>query len=157
MVLDLLPDLQLTLRTTMPSSENLGMSEPHWKREIIELHDVFESYFLGTSDELSRVEAVLADDFTFIGPDAGSMDRSGTLAAIAAGHGHTESLTVRTVDHQLIFESDAVTVAEYIEEHVLADRTNRRLSTVIFSKAPDAPNALVWRRVHETWIDQGLD
>lgn len=133
------------------------MSDLYWQREIIELHEVFEAYFLGTTNELDRVELVLADDFTFIGPDANSADRAGTLAAISAGHAHTTSLTIRTVGHRLLVDSGDVIVAEYIEEHELADRTNRRLSTVVFTESADAPNGLVWRRVHETWIDRGLD
>lgn len=137
--------------------ENANMADPNWKREITEVHKVFESYFLGTSNDLSRVEAVLADDFTFVGPDANSTNRAGTIAALVAGYSHTESLTIRIADARLVLETDALTVAEYVEEHVLTERTNRRFSTVIFSRAPGAPNGLLWRRVHETWIDRGLD
>ncbi|NNC78765.1 MAG: DUF4440 domain-containing protein [Acidimicrobiales bacterium] len=133
------------------------MTGDTWKAEIIELHELFEAYFLGTEDSLERMEAVIADDFTFIGPDGSATDRNGTLAAVTAGHGHTESLVIRTVDHQLLVETPEVVVAEYIEVHELSDRTNRRLSTVVFSRDPEAPNGLVWRRVHETWIDRGID
>lgn len=133
------------------------MDEPAWQREIIELHDVFEAYFLGHHDDVTRVEAVLADDFTFVGPDASSTDRAGTLAAIVAGHNHTASLEIRTVDHELVLESGGIICAQYIEEHHLADRVNRRLTTAIFSESVNAPNGLMWRRVHETWIDRGLD
>ena len=134
----------------------MAMTEPNWQREIIELHETFEAYFLGTTDDLSRVEVVLADDFTFVGPDASTTDRAGTLAAITAGHAHTESLAIRTVGHELLFEHGDVVAAEYIEEHHLSDRTNRRRSTVVFSPDANAPNELVWRRVHETWIDRGV-
>ncbi len=131
------------------------MEEHAWAREIVELHDVFEAYFLGTSDDLSRVEAALADDFTFVAADATTTDRDGTLAALTAGHSHATSLTIRTHDRQLIVKTDDLVVAEYVEEHVLSDRTNLRRSTVVFSPAPEAPNGLQWRRVHETWIDRG--
>ncbi len=133
------------------------MAIPNWQSEISELHEVFESYFLGNSTDLSRVEAALAEDFTFVAPDANTTDRAGTIAAITAGHAHTESLTIRTLDHKLVMETEGVLVAEYIEEHVLTDRSNTRRSTVVFSTESDAPNGLRWRRVHETWIDRGLD
>lgn len=141
----------------MPVCKARAMATPKWQLEIIELHEVFEMYFLGNSTDLSRVEAALADDFTFVGADANTTDRAGTIAAITAGHAHTESLIIRTLDHKLVMETDEVLVAEYIEEHVLADRSNTRRSTVIFSTDSDAPNGLLWRRVHETWIDRGLD
>lgn len=128
-----------------------------WKAEIIELHELFESYFLGNTDSLERMEAVLADDFTFVGPDANNTDRDGTIAAVKAGHAHTESLIIRTVEHSLLFEDSDIVAAEYVEEHELASRTNRRLSTVVFSRDDAAPNGLVWRRVHETWIDRGVE
>lgn len=127
-----------------------------WKAEIVELHELFEAYFLGTTDSLDRMEAVLADDFTFAGPDANSTDRDGTIAAVKAGHAHTESLMIRTVEHRLLFEDGDIVAAEYVEEHELASRTNRRLSTVVFSRDDAAPNGLLWRRTHETWIDRGL-
>ena len=131
------------------------MSTPNWQREVIELHEMFEAYFLGEHQDHSRVEAVLADDFTFVGPDANPTDRAGTIAAIVAGYNHTTSLQIRTLDHTLIFEAGDVVVAQYIEEHKLSDRTNRRLTTAIFTASETAPNGLMWRRVHETWIDRG--
>lgn len=133
------------------------MAIPNWQKDIADLHDLFEAYFLGTTNDLSHVEAVLADDFTFVGPDANTTDRAGTLAALVAGHGHTDSLKIHTVDYQLLFTAGDVTVAEYTEVHELPDRTNRRRTTVVFSNAPDAPNGLQWHRVHETWIDRGTD
>ncbi len=135
----------------------LVMVESNWQREIIELHETFEAYFLGAISDLDRVDVALAEDFTFVGPDANVASRAATLAALEAGHAHASSLEIRTVDHQLVLEDGDVLIAEYIEEHVLADRTNRRRSTVIFSTSTTAPNGLVWRRVHETWIDRGLD
>ena len=132
------------------------MTEP-WKAEIIQLHELFEAFFLGTADSLERMEAVLAADFTFVGPDANTSDRDGTISAVKAGHAHTESLVIRTVEHRLLLEDGDVLVAEYVEEHELASRTNRRLTTVVFSRDDAAPNGLVWRRAHETWIDRGLE
>ncbi len=129
------------------------MTEPAWKLEIIALHDLFETYFLGETDDLTRVDAVLAADFSMVGPDGTSSIRAEVMAAITAGHGHSSSLTINTLDHQLVASDPAMLIAEYIEEHVLSDRTNRRRSTVVFTPDEAAPHGLVWRRVQETWLD----
>jgi len=39
-----------------------------WSEEIDGLHAFFEAYFLGTESSLDRVEAVLAPDFSIVGP-----------------------------------------------------------------------------------------
>lgn len=128
-----------------------------WHREIVELHELFEDYFLGKDDDLDRVEAALADEFTMAGPDGTVAGRAETIRAIRAGHAHTESLRIRIEAPQLIAETDELVVAEYIEVHDLVDRTNRRRTTVVFRRDADGPNGLRWLRAQETWIDRGLD
>lgn len=133
------------------------MTESNWQREIVELHDVFEAYFLGDIDDLDRVEAALAEDFTFVGTDARTTTRDGILTGLEAGHGLARSLEISSTDHRLVFEDGDIVVVEYVERQKLADHENRRLSTVIFSVSESAPNGLLWRRVHETWIDNGTN
>jgi len=125
-----------------------------WQREIVDLHEVFERYFLGASDSLARVEQVLADDFTIVGPDGAVNNRATTLAALKAGHAHTESLKIVISGEALLAEIDDVIVANYIESHELALRSNHRRSTVVFRREPSTPNGLAWVRVHETWLDR---
>ncbi len=129
-----------------------------WHREIEELHEFFQVYFLGDveAEALDRVETALHPDFTFVGPDADETDRRTTIDRIAAGHGHTSDLTITTTEHALVHAADEVVVARYVERHHWADgRSNRRLSTVVFLVDPDGPNGLRWLRVHETWIEGG--
>lgn len=127
-----------------------------WEREIVELHEFFEGWFLGTRDDLDRVEVALAPQFTMAGPDGTVAARSETIAAIEAGFAHTESLRIRIEAPELIVETDELVVAEYVEVHELADRTNRRRTTVVFRRDATAPNGLQWLRAQETWIDRGL-
>ncbi|MEM9652076.1 MAG: DUF4440 domain-containing protein [Actinomycetota bacterium] len=125
-----------------------------WVAEIVELHDRFQAYFRGEADSLDRVAAVLAEDFRIVDPRGGEHDRQGTLAGIGAGHGRSESLTIETVDHRLVLETGEVLIASYVEQQTDGDLVTRRLSTVVFRRAPhdaEAPNGLVWVRVHETW------
>jgi hypothetical protein len=123
-----------------------------WQDEIKELHDVFEAYFLGTIETLDRVEQVLADDFTIVGPDGIESTRAMTIQALRAAHGHIGTLAIKVTDAALVVENGDILVARYVENHHLADRTNRRLSTVVFTRLDTAPNGLEWRRVHETWL-----
>ena len=126
-----------------------------WRQEIEELHDVFETYFLGTTDSLDRVEAVLSDDFTIVGPHGVTSSRADTVKALRAGHAHTSSLRITITDARLLVAEADVLVASYVENHELATGTNHRQSTVVFSQAGAdgaAPNGLLWRRVHETWL-----
>ena len=126
-----------------------------WHREILDLHDFFEAYFLGTApvDELDRLEAALADDFTIVGPHGVESSRVETVDSIRAGHGHSSHLRITVTEARLISDDDDTVTARYVENHELADRTNHRLSTVVFVRSADAPNGLRWRTVHETWIE----
>ena len=133
-----------------PDVEDCGMD---WQREIDELHQCFEAWFLGSGGDLDRVERALGPSFTFVGPDGVRSDRSAVIAQIDGGRAHTDALVIRITDHRLITATDDVVVAEYIEHHDLADRSNHRRSTVVFDVDPDGPNGLRWRHVQETWCD----
>lgn len=126
-----------------------------WRAEIIELHELFEAYFLGRTDSLDRVEEALHAEFSIVGPNGGVSDRAATLEMLRRGHAHTDSLVISTLDHTLLHQTDEVLVASYIERHELSAATNDRLSTVVFAIDPAGPNGLRWLRVHETWLDRG--
>ncbi len=124
----------------------------NWQREIDDLHAYFQAYFLGTEDSLEPVEAALHADFSMVGPHGGQSNRDETIAAVRNGHAHTKSLEIWITDHRLLYETTEVLVAGYVEHHRLSDRSNHRLSTVVFVETPDAPNGVRWLRVHETWL-----
>jgi hypothetical protein len=124
----------------------------NWQTEVEELHDVFEAYFLGTLNSLDRVDVALAPDFTIVSPDGAESSRSDTMQALRAGHGHTTSLAITVTEPVLLLEESDTVIGRYVENHALKDRTNHRISTVVFSRDDGAPNGLLWRRVHETWM-----
>ena len=126
----------------------------NWRTEIDDLHAFFEAYFLGTESSLSRLEHVLHPSFSMVGPRGEALDRAGTIAVVSNGHGHTSSLEISITDHRLLHETDDLLVASYIEHHQLTERSNHRLTTVLFAKTPESPNGVSWLRVHETWIDR---
>ncbi len=125
-----------------------------WLKEVTELHDFFEGYFLGTlpADDLVRLEAALADDFTILSPDGSVSTRDATIHAIRQGHDHTKSLKITITEPSLLIASDEVVVARYVENHELTNGSNHRWSIVAFRKDPDGPNGLRWVTVHETWV-----
>lgn len=122
------------------------------EQEIVELHAVFEQYFLGASDSLARVEQVLAPDFAIVGPDGRESDRATTMEMLRRGHGHTTSLVITISDSRVLIDTPDLVLGSYVESHELADRSHHRLATVVFARESSAPNGLVWRRVHETWV-----
>ena len=125
-----------------------------WEREIVELHEFFEGYFLGTRSDLERVDAALAHDFTMAGPDGSLAGRAATLSAIRSGANTHQELRILVTQSRLIAESAELVVAEYIETHELPSVDNHRRSTVTFRRDPEGPNGLRWVRVHETWLDR---
>ena len=107
-----------------------------WHREVVELHEFFEGYFLGSidADDVSRLESALAPDFTIVGPSGCESSRDATIAAIRAGHGTVSGLSISIIDTRVVAESTATMIARYVEVHESAELTNRRLSTVVFAR-----------------------
>ena len=129
----------------------------NWRDEIIELHDYFQQLYLAEATSLDRAEAALHPDFTFVGPDGSEADRSQTLAMLEAGIGHSQSVVITTSDHTLLAETDELVVASYREHHQLSERSNERLTTVVFVVDPSGPNGVRWLRVHECWLTESDD
>lgn len=130
------------------------MSEA-WKTEIIELHEFFEGYFLGTLplEALDRAEAAFHPHFSMIGPDGDLRNRATILQMLHDGHHHTDDLTITTSQHTLVHDDGDTIVATYVERHDLRDgRSNERLTSVVFVPDGAAPNGLLWRHAQETWI-----
>lgn len=125
-----------------------------WHREIVELHEFFEGYFLGTieADAVERLETALATDFTIVGPGGGVTRRAETVAAVRGGHASVSQLGITVIGAQLLVDGPDVVVARYEEHHESANGSTGRLSTVVFTRESEAPNGLRWRTVHETWL-----
>ena len=127
----------------------------NWHDEIIQLHEFFEAYFLGTvpEDDLSRMDAALSPGFTHLGPHGAVTDRAGTIAAVRAGYAHTQSLEITITEASVLAESDGLIVCRYVENHALTAGSNHRWSTAAFVPDDSAPNGLAWVTVHETWVE----
>ncbi len=58
---------------------------------------------------------------------------------------------ITVTEPRLLLDAGDTLIASYVENHQLADRSNHRVSTVVFTTDAGSPNGLRWRRVHETW------
>ena len=119
--------------------------------EITALHVEFERWFRGESEDLERVDASLADDFTFLTPQGEVVCRPELLKALRAGRG-ARQIRIRIEKPTLRLNAADAVLATYEEWHEHADYTTARLSTVLFTHDEKAPGGLLWRHVHETWI-----
>lgn len=120
--------------------------------EIIALHAEFERWLRGEgSDDFSRIESSLADDFTFISPNGDSVARNELLEGLRGTRGHRR-IRIRIENPVLHWIGDGAVLATYEEWHEHADYETARRSTVLLEVSEAAPGGLVWRHVHETWM-----
>ena len=125
--------------------------------EVVELHAVFEDWFCGNGPgELDRVEAVLAPNFTMVPPSGLLVQRSELLTNLSKARG-LQQIKIE-IDHLVvIWQSENAVLAGYDEVQHHAAFTTHRRSTALLSRMDVAPNGLMWRHVHETWIDPPPD
>ena len=125
--------------------------------EIIELHIGFERWFCGDGPEhLDRVEAVLAPEFSMVAPNGIPVQRSEVMANLENARG-LHQIRIEIASQNLVWHSADAVLAGYDEIQHHASFTTRRRSTGLFSREDTAPNGLVWRHVHETWIEPPPD
>lgn len=129
------------------------MNAVDWELEIRELHDFFQAYFLGETDDIARVQDALAPGFTMIGPRGDVRDRTAVIDQIVAGYAHTNSLTIEIQEPTFVHQDGDTVVSRYVEVHRLRDGSNRRIATVVFNIDPTGPNGVRWLLVQETFVD----
>ncbi|MFC7135910.1 DUF4440 domain-containing protein [Halobaculum litoreum] len=128
------------------------------RAEIERLHDCFVAWFTGASDddEFAAVADALHPDFELVTPDGTRRGRESVLESIRGAHGRDEpgafDIAIRNVA-VVDATADRATV-RYEEWQETPDGTTGRVSTVLFRAADDAPGGLVWRDLHETWIER---
>lgn len=124
--------------------------------EITQLHAFFENWFAGrlANDDgsFSRFETVLAPDFTMVTPDGRHSSRAAVLEAVRSAHG-SGGRNIRVERIEMLDSTGDRLTAAYEEWQEVDGRTTARCSTVVFAVDFNAPNALRWLRVHETWMD----
>lgn len=129
--------------------------------EVRDLHAFFEAWFTGerprTNDELVRLENALGAGFHLVGPGGDVATRSAVIDAVEGRHGAADSddaperIEVEAVEPR--FVRDDVCLLTYEEHQRTAGRWQGRRSSALFERAEDAPGGVVWRHLHETWLD----
>ncbi len=129
--------------------------------EIRSLHAFFGDWFRGdaprTNESLARLEAALGAEFRLLGPDGDVAERSAVIDAVEAGHGAAadgeapDRIDIEDVDVR--FERGEVCLVTYEEHQRTAGEWRGRRSSALFEAAEAAPEGVVWRHLHETWLD----
>lgn len=137
------------------------MTEAAGRAEIEDLHRFLVGWLGGT---LPRTEAafaafasVLAPDFAIVGPRGVVTERAALLSELEAAHGvHAgpgKAFAIRIENVALRREGDGIALFTYEEwQDIGGAPANARISTVLFDRHAAAPNGLVWRHLHETWL-----
>ena len=123
-------------------------------REIVDLHRFFEGWLSGalpqTEEVFSRVEQVLASEFTFVGPTGAVTERAALLEWLKGAYGSRPGLRIE-IRGERIHQREPVFLATYEEWQTHEETTRGRVSSVLFREADGVPNGLEWLHVHETW------
>ncbi|MFK8023344.1 MAG: DUF4440 domain-containing protein [Ilumatobacter sp.] len=121
------------------------------RTEIIELHRAFEACFAGDGAGIERVDASLADDHHFVGPDGALVPRAAIIDSLRNVAGAEIAIEIRNVVPA--WERGSLVCASYEEWQRRPVGQTARRSTVVFERGTSAPGGLRWLSVHETWLD----
>ena len=100
----------------------------------------------------ARFESVLAPNFTMVTPAGAVLDRAGTIDSVRAAYG-SGSRNTRVERIEMLDSTGDRLTAAYEEWQQVGGTVTARRSTAVFAVDFNAPNALRWVRVHETWVD----
>lgn len=127
------------------------------KREIIELHEFFEGWFLGQSLDFDRVESALDEGFTMISTRGVRRTREELVDSLRRGHGQNQGKPFGIEIHN--FECHVVewglALCTYEEWQTLGEVRIGRLSSALFKAVREAPCGARWLHLHETRIPDG--
>jgi len=132
--------------------------EERCRREVVELHDFFQSWFEGRPDptdaSFERFAGVMAEGFRIVSPGGGCMARDEILDLVRDAHGSHRGkgfrLWIERYEGRLIDEG--LLLATYEEWQETNGRRRGRLSSALLRSRPGLPNDVEWLHVHETWL-----
>lgn len=124
-------------------------------REIVELHQFFEDWFVGrlpkTSEAFARFSNHMAEDFRIIPPSGAIIPLEELSKNLWDAHGNTGVEFQIWVENIQVYTQASFVYATYEEWQWRDNETTIRLSTAIFQEHEGAVNRLQWLHVHETW------
>ena len=120
-------------------------------REIEELHAVFVELFCNRSRDFSRCAAAFSAHFEMVTPDGKSHDRAGVLLALERAKAPAD-FSIGIANIRSLWEDQKSVLIQYVEQQYRDGKTSRRRSTALFEAEAKAPCGVVWRHLHETWM-----
>jgi hypothetical protein len=120
-------------------------------REIEELHAVFVQLFCGKSRDISRCAAAFSAHFEMVTPDGKNRDRAGVLRVIETAKAPAD-FRIEISNIRSLWEDQNSVLIQYVEQQYRDGKTSRRRSTALFEAEAKAPCGVVWRHLHETWM-----
>ena len=123
--------------------------------EVIELHQFFETWLSGKSEQSQQTFARLSDSldeqFLMINPDGVQVQKKALCDQLWQAHGSAPAhfkIEITNADCRLL--DDSLAIVNYQEWQTGSDQTCR-ISSAIFKKERDR---LIWLQVHETWVQE---
>ena len=103
--------------------------------------------------EFGRCENVLHADFAMVTPDGNRHSRRRTLERIREGYGVAgPDFAIRIEDVEPLWHGSGTILIAYVGAQSGAGHTTRRRSSALLARNESAPAGLVWRHLHETWM-----
>jgi len=120
-------------------------------REVLELHAAFVELFTGRSRDLARCAAAFAHDFEMVTPNGQRLARGAILAGIESARTAAD-FRIEILEIRAVWEHNNSVLLQYVEQQYRDGRMTRRRSTALFEALAEAPCGVVWRYLHETWM-----
>jgi hypothetical protein len=131
------------------------MQRPY-EKEIRELHSFFEAWYRGTSDDsdrsFSRVENVLAPEFTLITSDGHIIARDQLLALLRAEYSTKPDIEMWIENCQLRLEAGDIVLVNYEEHGTTTNGKQSILITAVLRKNSEQQNGMEWIHIHEVHL-----
>lgn len=140
------------------AGEEIVTMEDRCRREVLELHQFFADWFNARlrDDEASfaRFSKVMDEGFEIIGPDGKLTARQPLLEGLRAAHGKRPGISIEIREPRAHTVGEGLCLATYQEWQSTAETTRGWISTALMRRDDDAPNGVVWLRVHETYLPE---
>jgi hypothetical protein len=121
------------------------------RREVLELHAAFVELFTGRASDFARCAAAFANDFEMVTPSGARLARRDILAGIEAAR-VAPGFRIEILEIRAVWEHHNSVLLQYVEQQYRDGRMTRRRSTALFEALAEAPCGVVWRYLHETWM-----
>jgi hypothetical protein len=124
--------------------------------EVRARHAFFVDWFTGRADDAAfdTCARAFAPDMRRIGPEGAVQDRAAVLAMLRAARSrHPAGFAITIAMGPAQDLAPGTVLVTYDEGQAIGPRRTLRRATAVFTADPAAPEGVVWRHLHETWID----